>query len=87
MANTYRAAVYALPGWSDQVIVECDLARLHIAIDAANDRQAADWRQRARIAGIDVPEPEDETEPDTDEAFNAQLRRSMAGFRRMGAKS
>jgi hypothetical protein len=75
-------AVAALPGWSDEGIVECDLVRLHAAIKAGNDRQAADWRQRARIAGIDVPEPEDETEPKTDEEFNAQFRRSLARFKR-----
>ncbi|MBB3937671.1 hypothetical protein [Aureimonas phyllosphaerae] len=62
--------------------MDCDLLRLHAAIKSANDRIASDWRQRARIAGHDVPEPEDETEPQTDEEFNAQFRQTLARFRR-----
>ncbi|WP_061930130.1 hypothetical protein [Aureimonas sp. AU22] len=85
MESTYRAAIVALPGWTDEAIVECDLVRLNTAIRSANDRIAADWRQRARLRGHDVPEPEDEAEPQTDEEFNAQFRQTLARFKRAAA--
>lgn len=80
MTDLYRAAVKLLPGWGDEEIMECDLGRLQIAIDAAREQTESDWRQRYRIGGFklddQVPEPE------TDEDFNDQVRATMAMFRK-----
>lgn len=59
--------------------MECDLGRLRIAIDAARDQTESDWRQRYRLAGFKVPEQV--PEPEDDEAFNDQLRETLAMFR------
>ncbi len=69
-----------LPGWGDDAIMECDLGRLRIAIEAAREQTEADWRQRYWIAGFKIDEPI--PEPEDDEAFNEQLRATMAMFRR-----
>lgn len=56
--------------------MECDLGRLQIAIEAARKRIEGDWRQRYRIAGYKVDEPA--YEPDSDAAFNDQIRGTIA---------
>ncbi|WAJ29330.1 hypothetical protein [Antarcticirhabdus aurantiaca] len=66
-----------LPAWDDEAIMNCDMARLAIAVEAAGDRLQQDRRFQIMLAG---GEPEDDVdvpdEPDTDEAFNSKL----AGF-------
>lgn len=72
-----------LPGWGDDAIMGCDLARLKTATLAARDQADADWRQRYRIAGFKIEEPIPEPEDDGD-ALTAQLRNTLAMFRPAG---
>lgn len=68
-----------LPGWGDDAIMLCDMARLRIAIEAARVQSEADWRRRYRIGGFKVDEPM--PEPEDDEAFNDQMRGTIEMFR------
>jgi hypothetical protein len=72
--------VVSLRGWSDVDIMECDLRRLNLAIEAAQKADIDEWRERYRIAGWKVEAPADD--PDDDEAFNEQLRSTIALFRK-----
>lgn len=69
-----------LPGWGDEEIMECDLGRLQIAVEASREQVESDWRQRYRIGGFKIDDPI--AEPEDDEAFNDQIRSTMAMFRR-----
>lgn len=60
--------------------MECDLRRLNLAIEAAQKADIDEWRERYRIAGWKVETPTDD--PDDDEAFNEQLRSTIALFRK-----
>lgn len=62
----------------------CDLARLHVALDAARKRIEAESRERYRLAGYKVPEPTDTAEL-ADEEFNAQIRETVAMMRARAA--
>ncbi|WAJ27539.1 hypothetical protein [Antarcticirhabdus aurantiaca] len=73
-----------LPGWSDGDIMGCDLVRLHVALDTARKRIEAESRERYRLAGYKVPEPIDTEELD-DDAFNAQIRGTVALMRARAA--
>lgn len=65
--------------------MECDLGRLRMAIDAAREQAESDWRQRYRIGGLKVEEPT--AEPANDDEFNAQMRSTIALFRKAGARA
>lgn len=69
-----------LPGWGDTAIMACDLGRLRVALNAAREQTESDWRQRYRLARFEVREPV--PEPEDDEAFNDQLRGTLAMFRK-----
>ena len=57
----------------------CDLGRLAIAIEAAQKQTEAQWRERYRIAGFEVEEPE--PEPLDDGEFNERARSAMAALK------
>ena len=78
--STYEAAVASLRGWSDKVIMECDLRRLCFAIDTAEKVNRDEWRHRYRLAGWKVEDPV--YEPETDEEFNEQVRATLRMFSR-----
>jgi len=60
--------------------MECDLRRLNLAIEAVDKANIEEWRERYRIAGWKVESPS--ADPDDDEAFNEQLRSTIAMFKK-----
>lgn len=65
---TYRAAVMALPAWSDEEIMNCDWGRLNLAIEAAQEAERHKVRFQAKLAGFRMEEPLKDAE--SDEQFN-----------------
>lgn len=78
---TYKAAIIALPSWSDSEIMDCDLARLHFAIEAAQAAELNRVKLKVKLAGFKFEEPLKEA--GSDEEFNEMAATALAN---LGAK-
>lgn len=67
MTAVYKAAVSSLPGWGDTEIMECDLGRLQMAIDASIDARDEQNRYLAHLAGFEVKKPESSVDDDDED--------------------